>query len=81
MILEVSWDGLWTLSFGLSQFHGHGSWLVCEVALVPTMEVGGMNNVNCSVDIKCCRLQKSTTGSRPWEQEREYNVWEAGALQ
>ena len=33
MILEVSWDGLWTLSFGLSQFHGHGSWLMCEVAL------------------------------------------------
>ena len=21
------------LSFGLSQFHGHGSWLVCEAAL------------------------------------------------
>ena len=35
MILEVSWDGLWTLSFGLSQFHGHGSWLMCEVALKP----------------------------------------------
>ena len=33
MILEVCWDGLWTLSFGLSHFHGHGSWLVCEVAL------------------------------------------------
>jgi hypothetical protein len=33
-ILEVCWDGLWTLSFGLSQFHGHGSWLVCEVALI-----------------------------------------------
>ena len=33
MILEVCWDELWTLSFGLSQFHGHGSWLVCEVAL------------------------------------------------
>ena len=33
MTWEVSWDGLWTLSFGLSQFHGHGSWLVCEVAL------------------------------------------------
>jgi hypothetical protein len=29
----VSWDNLWTLSFGLSQFHGHGSWLVCEMAL------------------------------------------------
>ena len=27
MNLEVSWDGLWTLSFGLSHFHGHGSWL------------------------------------------------------
>jgi hypothetical protein len=33
MILEVCWDGLWTLSFGLPQFHGHGSRLVCEVAL------------------------------------------------
>ena len=32
-MLEVCWDGLWTLSFGLSQFHSHGSWLVCEVAL------------------------------------------------
>ena len=31
--LEVSRDGLCTLSFGLSQFHGHGSWLVCDVAL------------------------------------------------
>ena len=29
----VLWDGLWTLSLGLSQFHGHSSWLVCEVAL------------------------------------------------
>ena len=27
MILKVSWDGLWTLSFGLSQCHGHGSCL------------------------------------------------------
>jgi len=33
MILEVSWDSLWTLSFGLSQFHGHGSWHVCDMAL------------------------------------------------
>ena len=31
---RVSWDGLWTLSFGLSQFHGHGSWLMCEVDLM-----------------------------------------------
>ena len=33
MTLEVCWDGLRTLSLGLPQFHGHGSWLVCEVAL------------------------------------------------
>ena len=33
MILEVCWDGLWTLLFGLSQLHGHGTWLICEVAL------------------------------------------------
>ena len=33
MVLEVCWDGLWTLSFGLSKFHGHGSWLMCEVVL------------------------------------------------
>ena len=33
MIVEMSSDGLWTIAFELSQFHGHGSWLVCEVAL------------------------------------------------
>ena len=33
MILEVCWDSLRTLSFWLSQSHGHGSWLECEVAL------------------------------------------------
>jgi hypothetical protein len=33
MILEVCWDALWTLPLGISQFHGHGSWLVGEVAL------------------------------------------------
>jgi hypothetical protein len=38
-MLEVCWDGLWTLSFGLSQFHGHGSWLVCEVALMCRADV------------------------------------------
>jgi hypothetical protein len=31
MILEVSRDGLKMFSLELSQFHGHGSWLVCEV--------------------------------------------------
>jgi hypothetical protein len=33
MILEAHWNGFWTLSFELSQLHGRGSWLVCEVAL------------------------------------------------
>ena len=33
MILEASWDGLWTISFGLSESHGHGPWLMWEVAL------------------------------------------------
>ena len=28
---RVSCNGLWTLSFGLSHFHGHGSLLMCEV--------------------------------------------------
>jgi hypothetical protein len=27
-------DNFQTYSFRLSQFHGHGSWLVCEAALV-----------------------------------------------
>jgi hypothetical protein len=34
MILEAPWDGLSTLSFGLSQFDSGGSWLVCDVALM-----------------------------------------------
>ena len=38
MILKVCCDGLWTMSFGLSQFHGHGSWLVCEVALYSRLQ-------------------------------------------
>ena len=33
MTLKVCWDGLQTLSFGLSQFHGHGSQLVCEAMI------------------------------------------------
>ena len=32
MISKMCWDGLRTLSFGLSQLHGHRSWLMCEVA-------------------------------------------------
>ena len=31
---RCGWDNLWILSSGLSQFHGHGPWLMCEVALI-----------------------------------------------
>ena len=40
MIFNVSWDSLGTLSFGLSQFHGHGSWLVCGLPFNPTQIAG-----------------------------------------
>ena len=43
-ILEVSWDGLCTFSFGLSQFHGHNSWLVCEVTIEPSLHLILANN-------------------------------------
>ena len=36
MSLEVCWDSLWIVSFGLLQFHGHGSWVMCEMALGAT---------------------------------------------
>jgi light-regulated signal transduction histidine kinase (bacteriophytochrome) len=39
MMLEVCWDDLKTLSIRLSQFHGHGSLLVCEVALRYLMQL------------------------------------------
>jgi hypothetical protein len=46
MILEVSRDDLWTLSFVLSKHHGHGTWLVCEVALsVCTLSVVPLNMI------------------------------------
>jgi hypothetical protein len=37
------WDGLWTFSFGVSQFHGHGSWLLCEV--VPNIVFSVTNSI------------------------------------
>jgi hypothetical protein len=49
MIWEVSWHGLRTLSFGLLQFHGHGSWLVCEVVL----SLEGPNDVKCRKTMYC----------------------------
>jgi len=49
MSLEVSWDGLWTLSFGLSQFHGLDSWVVCEVALRTTSHTRLKARDHCSL--------------------------------
>jgi hypothetical protein len=49
MAAQYTWGSVTTLhefggvlgrpldTFGLSQFHGHGSWLVCEVALGPAL--------------------------------------------
>jgi hypothetical protein len=51
MILEVPWGSLWTISCGLSQFHGHSSWLMCEVSLSMEKELiikGG----NVPVDVR-----------------------------
>ena len=56
MILEVSWDGLWTLSFGLSQFHGHGSWLMCEVTL----------SEEASTFLTCGKFKLKKTKKRTW---------------
>ena len=48
MDMEVSWDGLWIPSFGFSQFHGHGSWLVCEVDLTP-LSNGSFNHITLDI--------------------------------
>ena len=57
MILEVCWDGLWTLSLGLSQCHGHSSWLVCEVAL--TIQSAQVLELECQIKKKESRLFKT----------------------
>ena len=62
--LEVCWDGLWTLSFGLSQFHGHGSWLMCEVALSDVMWPCEDGNNDVYVTRGICGWQMSV--SRSW---------------
>ena len=49
MISEVCRDGLWTLSFGLSQCHGHDSWLGCEVALRATSHTRLKAREHCNV--------------------------------
>jgi hypothetical protein len=69
MILEVCRDGVWTLSFGLSQFHGHGSWLVCEVARVfvdcwnPEISTSDKHIVDTIALITKCNL-KATSHTR-----------------
>ena len=58
MVLEMCWEGLWTIAFGLSKFHGHSSWLVCEVALIIT----SFDHVNHGEKIATCRC----TWSNMW---------------
>jgi hypothetical protein len=42
-------DNFFFLPFGLSQFHGHGSWLVWEVALGPQCHVGDLGFMSCGM--------------------------------
>ena len=60
MISSVSWNNFWTLPFGLSQFHGHGSWLVCEVALNWTEQ----NSHNSSKESPSWTLRKKHLNSK-----------------
>jgi hypothetical protein len=72
MILEVSWDNLnlCTLSFRLSQRHGHGAWLVCEVALseckvhVKSTWIPMTSNGSCFM-VTWTIIQKPPLGGRP----------------
>jgi hypothetical protein len=43
----VLWRLLNTFSFGLSEFHGHRSWLVCEVTLTAPPLIGRRTSSNC----------------------------------
>jgi hypothetical protein len=70
-MLEVCKDGLWTLSFGLPQFHGHGSWLVCEVALRGASHYGRRSRGRWFPPIKLQETKSSA--SRPftlWPQSK-----------
>ena len=64
MILEVSWDSLWTLSFGLPQLHGHGSWLVCTVALNNVMRTS--NLINCTLFYQICFCNSTVLTVSKW---------------
>ena len=70
---RVCWDGLWTLSFGLSQLHGHGSWLVCEVALSGV----GVGRAPDTISHWKCGPQMTYQphGPSPTPQEWPANVW------
>ena len=56
--LKVSWGGLQTLSYGLLQFYGHGSWLVCEVALRCFIIDLLMQHKFCCVNLKSSNLKE-----------------------
>jgi hypothetical protein len=67
MMLEVHWGNLWTLSFGLSQLHGHGSRLVREVALRAALHLeAGL--IRCVRGLKSSLVigQKAQIGPKPF---------------
>jgi hypothetical protein len=63
-ILEVCWDGLRTLPFGLSQFHGHGSPLVCDVALTKS-KVAWVSSISLNQG-SIGRVMAAITSSSEW---------------
>ena len=69
MILEVCWDGLQTLFFWLSQFHGHSSSLVCVcVVALGKPIVTGLQSPVWSGRSRCCVF---STGGFKWWVTRE----------
>ena len=77
MIWEVCWDGLWTLSFGLSQFHGHG----CKVYTDSYMALKGSCCPVTRIIFKNHLLEVGLTHNRETANTRSrwfilfYHVW------
>ena len=58
-------DNLLRLSFRLSQFHGHGSWLVCEVALYESISTGLSNTEGPTVQVAQFGQERVACGGPP----------------
>jgi hypothetical protein len=67
MISEVSWKTAFGhFPFGLSQFHGHGSWLVCEVALRYICKLGVQYTSGFGLNVSVANLDKWIASDFAW---------------